>query len=47
VNGKVISIETIPEIRRGMMKENGGALYIRYIVKTFVNVTMCPHPAQQ
>jgi hypothetical protein len=52
VNGKMIPIETIP----GMGGGEGEWLvnsrwiqvwYIWYIVRTFVDATMYPHPAQQ
>jgi hypothetical protein len=48
VNGKMISIETVPG--KGM-KENDGRGEFKYdlydIVRTLVNATMYPHPAQQ
>jgi hypothetical protein len=49
-NRKVIPVETIP----GMGGDKGEwwkgwiqVWYIWYIVRTFVNATMYPHPAQQ
>jgi hypothetical protein len=47
VIGKIIPVETIPGMRE--IKENGrgGWIQVWYIVRTFVNATMYPHPAQQ
>jgi hypothetical protein len=47
----MIPAETIPEIGAREDKEHGGGewfqvLYIWYVVRTFVNATMYPHPAQ-
>jgi hypothetical protein len=52
VNGKIISIETLPGIGEWAKKENGGMVDFIYgifdnIVRTFVNATMYPLPAQQ
>jgi hypothetical protein len=48
----MIPVETVPVIRGKGMKESSGGRriqvwYIWYIVRTFVNATMYPHPAQQ
>jgi hypothetical protein len=37
-------LETIPGMGEGSIKENdGGGEFLRYIVRTFVNVTMYPN----
>jgi hypothetical protein len=51
VNGKMIPVETITGIGGGRKKENDGRGDFKYdifeyIVRTFVNATMYPHPAQ-
>jgi hypothetical protein len=51
VNVKMISVETIPGIGRGGMKERSGGgvnAYMIYLIhlRTFVNATMFPLPAQ-
>jgi hypothetical protein len=51
VNGKMISVETIPGLRE---REDEGkwwrgqiqVQYIGYIVRTFANATIYPHPEQ-
>jgi hypothetical protein len=43
VDAKMVPVETVPGIRGGGMGERSGG----YIVRTFVNVTMYPHPEQQ
>jgi hypothetical protein len=49
INGKMISVETIPEIWEGENKGEwwSGWIQIWYIVRNFVNSCMYPHPAQQ
>jgi hypothetical protein len=52
VNGKIISIETLPGIGEWAKKENGGMVDFKYgifdnTVRTFVNATMYPLPAQR
>jgi hypothetical protein len=47
VNAKMISVETVPGIRRGGMKEssmNSSMIYMIHL-RIFVKVTMYPHPA--
>jgi hypothetical protein len=47
INGKMIPGETIPGMVGSGIKENdGGGEFKCYIVRTFINVTMYPHPAQ-
>jgi hypothetical protein len=50
-NAKMRPVETVPGIGGREIKENGeGGEFkygIWYIVRTFVNVTMYPHPAHQ
>jgi hypothetical protein len=50
----MIPVETVPGIGGRMKKSSvegsGGGIqvwYIWYIVRTFLNATMSPHPAQQ
>jgi hypothetical protein len=48
----MIPVETIPRMRQGRITENngGGSIqiwHVWYIVRTFINSTMYPHPAQQ
>jgi hypothetical protein len=48
VKGKMILVETIKEWEE--VKENGRGgefKYIYSIARTFVNASMCSHPAQQ
>jgi hypothetical protein len=47
VNGKIIPVETIPVMWGRRDKENGGGSELKYIVRTFVNVTVYSHQAQQ
>jgi hypothetical protein len=43
VNGKMRPVETIPGVREGEIKKNGGGVNsIWYVVRTFANVTMYP-----
>jgi hypothetical protein len=44
VNGKTKSVETIPGMAEGVIKENDGGGEFKYniFVNTFVNATMCP-----
>jgi hypothetical protein len=46
VNGKIVSVETMPGIESGGWKRMVGAwiqvLYIWYIVRTFVNAALFP-----
>jgi hypothetical protein len=51
VNGKMRTPESIPGMVGAGIKENVGGvnstmIYL-YILRTFVNATMCPHPLQQ
>jgi hypothetical protein len=49
VNGKMISVETIPGMGEGGMKENGGRgefMSDIFDIRTFVNATMYPNPTQ-
>jgi hypothetical protein len=50
VNGKMISVETMPGMGEGDKGEwwRGWIQvpYIWYIVRTFINATMHPHPTQ-
>jgi hypothetical protein len=44
------SVETVPVMGGGRIKENDSGdefKYTWYIVRTFVNATMYPHPTQQ
>jgi hypothetical protein len=50
VNAKMMLVETIPGIGRGMGESSGGGEF-KYdifdnIVRTFINTIMYPHPAQ-
>jgi hypothetical protein len=52
LNTKMIAVETVPGILGGGDKGEQWrrwiqGWYIWYIVRTFVNATMYPHPAQQ
>jgi hypothetical protein len=52
VNGKMIPVETNPGMGEVGIKENGGGGEFKYdifyiLLRTFVNVTMYPYPAQQ
>jgi hypothetical protein len=52
VNGKMIPIEITPGMGEKGIKKNDRGGWIQvwhnwYIVRTFVNATMYPHPAQQ
>jgi hypothetical protein len=52
VNRKTVSVETSPGMGGGRGKGEWWSTwiqvwYIWYIVRTFVNATMYPHPAQQ
>jgi hypothetical protein len=52
INGKIIPVETIPGKGVEGIKENDGRGWIQvwstwYIVRTFVNATMYPHPVLQ
>jgi hypothetical protein len=48
VNEKLIHVETIPGMGGEEGIKNGGEGEFKYnIVRTFVNPTMYPHPAQQ
>jgi hypothetical protein len=47
VNRKMIPGETNPGMGKGGLKENDGGADFWYIVRTFINVTMDPHSAQQ
>jgi hypothetical protein len=47
VNIKMIPVETVPGMGVREIKENGGSGEFKYNIRTFVNSTMYPHPAQQ
>jgi hypothetical protein len=44
----MIPVETIPGMGRGEIKQNGGGGEFKYdiFVRSFINATMFPHPAQ-
>jgi hypothetical protein len=52
VNVKMIPVETVLGIRGGRIKETGGGREFKYdifdtLLRTFVNATACPNPAQK
>jgi hypothetical protein len=49
VNGKMRPVETLPRMKGRGIKESGGGDEFKYDIfdiRTFVNATMYPHPAQ-